>query len=200
MFFSYVALGFGKEPKRLFHEESGEMQTLYTNISRLETTSLDKNIEGHEKMTKMKLILLAVVAIVIIAIILIAQSLYSNSLPKPPIDVNPSIDTSSIKVGQYATITISMKNNDLKTHQIEFYFETSPKISVFAGTESKLVDNRYAITMDATSVGDTRAFTLTGTLDSQAASSTFPLVLHVTVDGTELQKTWGDFSIQVSAS
>ena len=151
-------------------------------------------------MTKTKLILLAVVAVVIIAIILIALSLYSSSLPKPPIDVNPSIDTSSIKVGQYATITISMKNNDLKTHQIEFYFETSPKISVFAGTESKLVDNRYAITMDATSVGDTRAFTLTGTLDNQASSSIFPLVLHVTVDGTELQKTWDDFSIQVSAS
>jgi hypothetical protein len=35
--FSYVALGFGKEPKRLFHEESEEMQTLYTNIRRLET-------------------------------------------------------------------------------------------------------------------------------------------------------------------
>ena len=151
-------------------------------------------------MTKMKLILLAVVAIVIIAIVLIAQGLYIGSLPKPPIDVNPSIDTSSIKVGQYATITISMKNNDLKTHQIEFYFETSPKISVFAGTESKLVDNRYSITMDATSVNDNRAFTLTGTLDSQEASSTFPIVLHVTVDGTELQKTWGDLSVQVSAS
>ena len=151
-------------------------------------------------MNKMKLILLAVVAVVIIAVILIGVSLYSGSLPKPPIDVNPSIDTSSIKVGQSATITIAMKNNDLKTHQIEFYFETSPKISVFAGAESKLVDNRYTITMDATSVGDTRAFTLTGTLDSQESSSTFPLVLHVTVDGTELQKTWGDFSIQVSAT
>lgn len=145
----------------------------------------------------MKLILLAVV---IIAIILIAQGLYSSSLPKPPIDVNPSIDTSSIKVGQFATISISIKNNDLKTHQIEFYFATSPKLSVFAGTESKLVDNRYTITLDATSVSDTRAFTLTGTLDNQEASSTFPLVLHVTVDGNELQKTWGDFSIQVSAS
>ena len=151
-------------------------------------------------MTKMKLILFAVVAVVIIAVILIGVSLYSGSLPKPPIDVNPSIDTSSIKVGQSATITIAMKNNDLKTHQIEFYFEASPKISIFAGTESKLVDNRYAITMDATSVSDNRAFTLTGTLDSQEASSTFPLVLHITVDGTELQKTWGDFSIQVSAS
>lgn len=148
-------------------------------------------------MKKMKLILLAVV---IIAIILIAQGLYSSSLPKPPIDVNPSIDTSSIKVGQFATISISIKNNDLKTHQIEFYFATSPKLSVFAGTESKLVDNRYTITLDATSVSDTRAFTLTGTLDNQEASSTFPLVLHVTVDGNELQKTWGDFSIQVSAS
>jgi hypothetical protein len=151
-------------------------------------------------MKKMKLILLAVVAVVVIAIILIAQGLYSSSLPKPPIDVNPSIDTSSIKVGQYATITIAMKNNDLKTHQIEFYFATSPKLSVFAGKESKLVDNRYSITLDATSVSDTRAFTLTGTLDNQEASSTFPLVLHVTVDGNELQKTWGDFSIQVSAS
>ena len=148
----------------------------------------------------MKLILLAVVAVVIIAIVLISLSLYSGSLPKPPIDVNPTIDTSSIKVEQYATITIAMKNNDLKTHQIEFYFETSPKISIFAGTESKLVDNRYIITMDATSVSDTRAFTLTGTLDNQESSSTFPLVLHVTVDGTELQKTWGDFSIKVLAS
>ena len=151
-------------------------------------------------MKKTKLALFIIGIAVIIAIILIAQSLYSGSLPKPPIDVSPSIDTSSIKVGQFATITISIKNNDLKTHQIEFYFATSPQISVFAGTESKLVDNRYAITMDATSVSDTRAFTLTGTIDNQAASSTFPLVLHVTVDGTELQKTWGDLSIQISAS
>jgi hypothetical protein len=151
-------------------------------------------------MKKTKLALFIIGVAVIIAIILIAQSLYSSSLPKPPIDVSPSIDTSSIKVGQFATISISIKNNDLKTHQIEFYFATSPQISVFAGTESKLVDNRYAITMDATSVSDTRAFTLTGTIDNQAASSTFPLVLHVTVDGTELQKTWGDFAIQISAS
>jgi hypothetical protein len=150
--------------------------------------------------TKTKLILLAVVGVVIIAIALIGLNLYNNSLPKPPIDVNPSIDTSSIKVGQRATITIVMKNNDLKTHQIEFYFETSPKISVFAGTESKLEDNRYTITMDATSIGDTRAFTLTGTLDNQQSSATFPLILHVTVDGTELKRTWGYFSILVSAS
>ena len=162
---------------------------------------LNKNVEGLEKMNnKMKLILLAVVAVVIIAIALIGLNLYNSSLPKPPIDVNPSIDTSSIKVGQPAKITIALKNNDLKTHEIEFYFETSPKITVFAGTENQLEDNRYTITMDATSVTDTRAFTLTGTLDNQASTSTFPLVLHVTVDGTELQKTWGDFSIQVSAS
>jgi hypothetical protein len=147
-----------------------------------------------------KLILFGVVAVAIIVIILVGVNLYNASLPKPPIDVNPSIDTSSIKVDQRATITIALKNNDLKTHLIEFYFETSPKISVFAGAESKLVENRYNITMDATSVSDARAFTLTGTLDNQEASSTFPLVLHVTVDGTELQKTWGDFSIQVSAS
>jgi len=149
---------------------------------------------------KMKLILLAVVAVVIIAVALIGLNLYNGSLPKPPIDVNPSISSSSIKVGDRATITIALKNNDLKTHQIEFYFETSQKITVFAGTESKLEDYRYTITMDATSVDDTRAFTLTGTLDEQQSSATFPLVLHVTVDGTELQRTWGDFSILVSAS
>ena len=200
-FFSFGRSRFWQRTLTNVREELGGANLIYKYPPSRNYIPLNKRVDGHEKMNNItKLIIFGVVAVAIIVIILVGINLYNSSLPKPPIDVNPSIDTSSIKVGQPATITIAMKNNDLKTHQIEFYFETSPKISVFAGTESQLVDYRYTITMDATSVSDTRAFTLTGTLDNQESSSTFPVVLHVTVDGTELQKTWGDFSIQVSAS
>ncbi len=148
-----------------------------------------------ERRTVFKIVLLlALLTIVMYG----SSSLFSSIMPKPPIDVIPSIDHSSIDVGQRATITIDFKNNDLKTHDIQLIFVASPKISFFAGSENTLTNNAYSFRIDATSPSDTRAFTLTALLDSGESSTTYTIILRVYVDGTELQRTWKDFSLVVS--
>jgi hypothetical protein len=115
----------------------------------------------------------------------------------PKVSIEMKVDKSSINANDYATITIITTNNDLLTHNINFQFDASPKITFYAGRESALQNNAYAWSMDATTEKTTKTFTLTGTLGEQETSTTFPVELHVIVDGSELRQNWEDFSIVI---
>ena len=130
--------------------------------------------------------------------------LVREALPKPPIKIKEySIEPSSIKAGKSATITMTIKNVDLKTHEISLYFKVSPRVIIYTGAEQPLPysDSRYVYTfsMSAEDPTEDRAFTLTATLESGSSRADYPIVLEVKVDGRIIQKNWKDITITVKS-
>jgi uncharacterized protein (DUF58 family) len=117
--------------------------------------------------------------------------------PKPPIEVNVSLSPTTIKENEIAKLTLSLKNSDLKTHQIRIVFDTNPRILVYAGTEQLLRDYTFSLTLEASKPSDERVFTMTGVLEERVSSSDYPVTLKIYVDGNELAKTWDDAVLTV---
>jgi hypothetical protein len=117
--------------------------------------------------------------------------------PKPPIEVHPSLNPSTIKEEESAQLTLSLKNLDLKTHQIKIVFDVNPRIVVYAGTEVLLQDHTFSLTLDASKPSEERVFTMTDLLETKISSSNCPINLKVYVDENELSKTWDDITLTI---
>lgn len=136
--------------------------------------------------------------VVVIAIILITMTALSPlSKPRPPVGVLISLDPTIIRENETSKLTLSVENSDLKTHIITSFFDTSPRISIYAGNEQRLHDNTYSFTIEASDPSEERVFTVTGSLDEKVSSSDYPIALHVYVDGNALSKAWDDVVLTI---
>jgi hypothetical protein len=119
-------------------------------------------------------------------------------LPKPSVEVHLSLDPSTIKENQSARLTLSLKNLDLKTHQLTIVFNVNPRIQVYAGTEQLLQNYTFSLRLEASQPADERVFTMTGSLEPGISSSDYPISLNVYDNGNELNKAWDDVTLTIT--
>jgi hypothetical protein len=135
--------------------------------------------------------------VVLVAFIIFMTVLSPMFGAKPPIEVNLSLSPTTIKENEAAKLTVLLKNLDLKTHNIRFVFDTTPRISIYAGAEKLLADNAYSFTLEATDPSEEKVFTVKGSLEEKTSRAEYPIDLKVYVDGNGLLKTWDDILLDV---
>ena len=138
-----------------------------------------------------------ILIVIFAAIIFVLVISFVPKGPKPPVDIECSLDPLTITQNERSLLTISIENLDLKTHEIKFVFDASSRISIYAGTERLLEQNTYAFTLDATNPSERKAFTMSGSLDQKVSSAQYPILLKVYVNGNELAKNWDDLLLTV---
>lgn len=146
--------------------------------------------------------IIMLIIIIFIAILLVYWAYHGFFVPKSPIEIsNFSIKPSFIKEGKRASITVGVRNLDMKTHEIKLIFKVSPRVLIFKGAEQPLPKENsfytYTFTLDAADPEEERIFTVTATLEEGISRADYPLSLSVLVDGKELRKTWKDLSLTV---
>ena len=139
-----------------------------------------------------------IILLVAATIILISASQYFQ--PKQPIEVVWSLDPSTIKENERSKLTLTFNNLDLKTHEIQVFFGTSPRISIYEGNEHLLQQNTYTFTLEASDPSEQRVFTLRGTLEAGTLSSQYLIPYSVCVDGKELPKNWDEPVLTIQRS
>jgi len=132
-------------------------------------------------------------------VILAAVGLWSFRQPDGPVQF--SMDRSVIKNGENATITVSVKNIQMKEYKVEYRFNASGRLWVYEGAERLLprVGAQYVFnyTMDASIPSETRVFVVVGTLEEGISSATYPISLAIYFDGEKLDKSWSDLTLKV---
>jgi len=138
------------------------------------------------------------VVLVVIAVIAMVGFWFSMQPTEP---VAFSIDLPVIKKGENATLTVTVKNLDLKMHFVEYRFEVNDKVSIYEGAEELLPRTglvyTFNYTLEATIPSDTRVFVVTGTLEEGTPSITYSISLIIYFDGREIEKTWNDLNLKV---
>ncbi len=130
-------------------------------------------------------VLVVIIAIVVIAIIVIG----SVSFRPPsdlPIKVSYSLDHSTIEENESAKLTVSVKNQDGNSHEVEFFFNTSSRIKIYAGNETLLEKNTFNFEMGDYERDQDREFTVVGSLEENVVNSKYRIRLEVQVDGETL--------------
>jgi len=131
------------------------------------------------------IIVMAAAAIIILSTVRFYQ-------PKPPIEIEGVLDPLTIKVNERSTLTLTVKNLNLETHEIKVIFDTSRHISIFEGNQHLLEHNTYTFILEAADPSEQRVFTLSGTLEVGTLSSQYLIAFNVYVGGDKLQKNWDD--------
>jgi hypothetical protein len=140
--------------------------------------------------------IIGVLAVLVLSGIAIT-SLPAALRPKPPIEVNASLSPTTVRENEVARLTLSLKNLDLKTHEVYIVFDVNPRMLIYAGTEQLLENNTFSLTLEASRSSDERIFTLTGFLEGKISSSDYPVSLKIYVDGVQLSKTWDDLTLTI---
>lgn len=148
------------------------------------------------------LVIIAAVLSVLVAVQVYMSMLRSPATTSSQIRVAEfSLDRSVIDVGENSTLTVVVENIDLKTHQVEYRFNASHRVLVYAGNEEVLprIDSCYTFDyiLGPVDPSTTKVFTISGTLEEGAWKATYPIFLIVYVDGEELEKTWNDLTLTV---
>lgn len=144
-----------------------------------------------------------VLALALIVAISMAYGVYQRyPVPKPPIEISKlSIEPSPVKEGEKSILIVSVKNLDLKTHEIKFIFDVGPRVLMYAGAEQLLPKSNsfyvYTFTLEAADPAEERVFAVTTTLEEGISSADYTLSLMVFIDGEELRKTWDDLALTV---
>jgi hypothetical protein len=141
-------------------------------------------------------------AIFVISVVIVVIALVGSwFLMQPTGPVNFSIDRSVIKQGENATITVTVKNFNMKKYNVTYWFKVNHRVSIYEGAQKPLplIGSQYAFnyTLDATVPSDTRVFVVIGTLEEGISSATYPISLTVFFEGKELEKTWSDLTLMV---
>jgi hypothetical protein len=143
------------------------------------------------------LMTVALFMIAAIALFAFVEGGLNALLPKPSVEVHLSLNPSTIRENEIAQLTVSLKNLDLKTHQLKLAFDINPRILVYAGTEQLLQDDTFLLTLEASQPSDERIFTMTGVLEAKSSSCDYPISLKVYENGNELSKTWNDITLTI---
>jgi hypothetical protein len=138
------------------------------------------------------------VVLMVIVVIAIVGFWFSRQPTEPAAF---SIDRSVIKNGENATLTVTVKNLDLKRHFVEYRFEVNDKVSIYEGAEELLpragLVYTFNYTLEATIPSETRVFVVVGTLEGGISSATYPISLAIYFDEDEIEKTWNDLNLKV---
>ena len=141
----------------------------------------------------MSLLILAVI------VVIAAVGLWSWRPSAFPMEF--SIDRLVIKHGENATITIKIKNFDMKTHKVEYRFTASDRLLIHEGGEELLprigAEYVFNYTLGAADPSETKVFVIVGMLEEGISSATYPIYLSIYFDGEELEKTWNDLTLKV---
>ena len=126
-------------------------------------------------------ILLLVIVIVIAAIIysVVISFEPENNLP---IKISYSLDPSTVKENEIATLTFSITNNNETFHDIEFVFHTNSRLKIYSGTEEIFDNTPYKFTIGDYERTQNREFTVAGSLKENIASSKYQIQLQVSLD------------------
>jgi len=136
-------------------------------------------------------LLILVFAIIVVAVIVIGLVSFRPT-SNIPIKLSYSLDPSTVEENEPAKLTFSVKNLDGNFHNLEFVFNTSSRIKIYAGTENLLKNNTFPFAIGDYERDQDREFTLVGSLEENVASSKYKIQLEVHVDGEilpELSKT-----------
>ena len=137
--------------------------------------------------------------VLVVVVILAAVGLWSWRHPDGPVQF--SMNRSVIKEGENATITVTVKNVQMKEYIVEYRFNASDKLSIYEGAERLLprIGSQYVFnfTLDASIPSETRVFVVVGDLEEAISSATYPISLAIYLDGKGLEKTWNDLILKV---
>lgn len=126
-------------------------------------------------------ILVLIVIIVISAIIYVGSISFEpeNNLP---IQITYSLNPTTVKENELATLTFSITNTNETFHDLEFIFNTNSRLKIYIGTEEIFDNTPYRFTIGDFERNQNREFTVTGTLNENTASSKYQINLQVGLD------------------
>ena len=140
------------------------------------------------------------IAIIIITIVALSVYFYYFFEPEPklPIKISYSLDPQTVKENAPATLNFTITNVNETSHEIQFIFNTDPRIKIYAGTEQLLSNNTYYFTLGDYERDQTRTFTLYGSLEENIASSRYKIKLQVKLDKQIIQELTKDIYLTVT--
>ncbi len=129
------------------------------------------------------LVLMAVATAVFLLIIFSDQPTNPDSI----VTVTASLKPSTVKEQESATLKLKFENNDLDHHQISCVFETSFRVSFYAGNQL-ISDKTYSLTIDAGDPAEERELTVKGYLEEGVSTADYIINLSLYVDGNSVSQ------------
>jgi hypothetical protein len=136
--------------------------------------------------------ILILIVIVIISVIIYAGSISFTPENNFPFQITYSLNPTTVKENELATLTFSITNKNETFHDVEFIFNTNTRLKIYIGTEEIFDNTPYKFTIGEFERNQNREFTVTGTLAENTASSQYQINLQVKLDQQilpELSKT-----------
>ena len=126
--------------------------------------------------------ILILIVIIVISVIIYAGSISFDPESNLPIQITYSLNTTTVKENELATLTFSITNTNETFHDVEFIFNTNSKLKIYIGTEEILDNTPYKFTIGDFERNQNREFTVTGTLKENTVSSNYQINLQVSLD------------------
>lgn len=145
---------------------------------------------------------IGIVFLVALTMVVIATAIITldyEQEAEPTIDISSSLTPNPISETEKATLTLSVENLDLSTHQIKFEFEINSFLTIHAGASESLNDNSYTFTLDASDPHEDRIFTVSGSVGEKTTSSNYVISVNVYVDGIQVPEEKQEIEITVQA-
>lgn len=149
-----------------------------------------------------RIIVLLVIALIVAVALLVYFVGFQPSSPPQSVRITGfSLGSLDMREGENTTLTVVVENlNRSINHQIEYRFNVSRMISIYAGRGGPLLNRvssyyTYNFTLEMTDPSLTKEFTVTGIIHEDVQFSGYLLVFSVYVDGEKLQKTWSDLTL-----
>jgi len=153
--------------------------------------SKESKLEMRKRKSAQSWILILVIAVVIVVIIVVGYVSFKPT-SNLPIKISYSLDPSTVKENEPAKLTFSITNINETFHDVQFVFNTSSRLKIYAGTEELLENNVYNFTIGYYERDQDREFTVVGSLEENIAGSKYQIHLQVRLDKQiipELSKT-----------
>jgi len=126
--------------------------------------------------------ILILIVIIVISVIIYAGSISFEPESNLPIQITYSLNPTTVKENELATLTFSITNTNETFHDVEFIFNTNSKLKIYIGTEEILDNTPYKFTIGDFERNQNREFTVTGTLKENTVSSNYQINLQVSLD------------------
>lgn len=126
--------------------------------------------------------ILILIVIIVISVIIYAGSISFEPENNFPIQITYSLNPTTVKENELATLTFSITNRNETFHDVEFIFNTNSRLKIYIGTEEILDNTPYKFTIGDFERNQNREFTVTGTLKENTVSSNYQINLQVSLD------------------
>lgn len=126
--------------------------------------------------------ILILIVIIVISVIIYAGYISFEPESNLPFQITYSLNPTTVKENELATLTFSITNRNETFHDVEFIFNTNSKLKIYIGTEEILDNTPYKFTIGDFERNQNREFTVTGTLKENTVSSNYQINLQVSLD------------------